>query len=200
MLDYTYEDLKLVFQFAKDNPELTLEDWIKVNNKTLTDDERKMFKFVEMVTINVPSKSSKDNHLYLINWDGAGGGWFSQAFKVFKRKYFEEYYEFYNMEYAEHSLITPDEDFFNTENYNNSENFKGVFETTLDVNGAIITITNHSNLEGDDLLFDRFDRWKRYMDRKHTSFWNDGSWDIYIENIEKLEFKPILDLFEPEKK
>ena len=112
MAKFTYQDLELAFQFAKDNPTLTIKDWIKENNKVLTDEERKLFQWIEMATINVPSKSGKDNHLYLINWNGVGGGHFSEPFDIFIRKHFGSHYQFWKESFSECTLITPDEDFF----------------------------------------------------------------------------------------
>ncbi len=190
--NYTEEDVKSVFTFLKDKPNSTFDEWLALNKSSFTEKEKELLKFVKISKIIIPYKN-KEGILYFIKWDGVGGGWFKPPFKIFLNKFFKkDYFEFYNFEYKEHLLVTDDEEFINDEDNWEDGEFKGLKQLNHKINDVDVVITDDYSLEEEDA--NRYDSWSEEMQRKNCSFWNDEMMNVYISNIDKLEFKSALEM------
>ena len=196
-LEYTYDDLKSAFKFGKKNQNSKLKDWFNYDKNQLTEEEKKLFKFIEVA--NVPIDASR---LYLINWNGVGGGHFAEPFKIFKRKYFDNYYQFFNNCFGEFNVIITGKEFFNIKTFDKNKNYDGVYQKEITDNDVKIIILNYKNYDGekDQYNSEKFYSWRNSLERNNCHFWQMGDWDIYISDPYKLKFTPALELLKKEEK
>ena len=177
-LEYTYEDIKSALEFGRNNPKGTIKEWLSIYNNTLTEEERKTFKFIDVAKIPVID----NKFLYLLKWTGVGGGWYSKPFDIFARKYFPDYYFFSPTEYSESWLITPD-DIFKEKFYDNHEEFPKILHKVIELENNKVSIINRTFDEG-------------YVNNRSYKYWAEGYWEVYIKDINKFEFKNAIQLLE----
>jgi len=191
-LEYTQNDLKSAFEFGKKYPNLKLKDWFKYEKTQLTKEEQKLFKFIDVAT--VPIGKSK---LFFMNWNGVGGGHFSEPFKIFKRKYFNKYYQFFNNCSGEFSVIVTGEDFFNLKTFDKTD-YEGVYVKEIIHNDVKITIMNYIDFDGDkdEHQAHMFYSWRNTLERNNYHFWQMANWDVYIDKPYNLNVTPALELLE----
>jgi hypothetical protein len=191
---YTIDDLKSLFDYLKNNPDSTFDNWVEFNSKILTEEEEGIFRFIEMCNFKIPL-GEKEYDFFLINWNGVGGGHFRDGFKIFERKYFgDNKYELHNNHYGEHNLLTTDKDFFvDIENWEDGE-YKKSKQLKCKINDADIIISCDLFMD-DDNEIDKYNIWENQMQRNNFHFWTINDIDIYINNIKYLDYKPVLQLF-----
>jgi hypothetical protein len=192
-LEYTLEDLKSLHDFTQKNPKLNIEDWFSQKyRKNLTEDERKSFEWIEMATIPIPD--TNDN-LYLLNWTGVGGGWFSEPFQVFCKKHFYKWHHIYTgpSRWCEMWLITPDDGVFDFESYPESQNVKDLKEKIFKIGDVTIQIYNNWDVTEENCR--DYANYSDNLERYNHHFWTDNRWNVTIDKPDQLKYIKALDLF-----
>ena len=194
MSDFTYYDLKSAFDFAKKNPDKSVDDFMDVRSKTLTKKEKDIFKDVKYFKIPITVKDEVCE-LYLFKGHSSLSN-FTNKFVGNK-----SYYSFHpGMFYGYYlSIICIDTKFGETSNWNDYEDLKGVkFLENKDLGIMIFydnIIDDDFNNDSDkyQLFFDK----KSEMSRKNYHFWNSNSRvDIFLmKEIGNFDFNPISELF-----
>lgn len=201
-LKYTKEAIKSAIDFGKKNKSGTFKQWFKEYQKLISIEDRMTFENIQVATILVPNTKSK---LYLLLWTGVAGGQYFEPFKMFISKYFENYYLFtldlVNSWGGEMQLLTPNTDLFDIFLYKDNPTIKNLKEFKFDtnnsaINSASVTITN-------DWTVKEIEDYKIYLRNKkmyNYHFQIEEGWHVYIDKIDKLNFKPAIELLKNIKK
>ncbi len=189
-LEYTIEDVKSAFKFAKDNVNSTFKEWENHNNVTLTDNERKFFSKIKMISFDISLKEG-NGKLHLINYKGESHNF--ELLDVFIRKFFKnQCYHFFGTEYTGYYLLV-DENLLNLDSYDKNVKIKNLYSKELNFGETSIVITNTRKME--EYNCREYEIYKNNLN-SDLSFYNNYNYEIYIKGIKNLELKPVLPLFE----
>jgi len=189
MLKYRYWDLKSAFDFSKENPNATIEDFFEERSKFLNDDDKELFKDVEFTKIDFKLNKKKPELLLFKSDYYEVLENFVNRFTGNKKYYKFEVYDNYGCCY---SLITFDEYLFDIDRWKNSKEYKSVkFLENKDLNTKIIVLDID---EKDESVIEGF---CKYMDdiTINKPYFYIGVLTLIIEDINKLKFESILKLF-----
>jgi hypothetical protein len=185
-MEYTIEDMKFAFEYAKNNTNSKFKDMIRAFKNRLTDDELSSFANIRVAIVDISGKNDKKAQINILKWIGVGGGHFAKPFSKFKEKYYRDGYIYFTHDgYSETNVIVSgDSEVFS------SENFEKVPDT--DILTKTITINDSEILLNADSH--EFSTYRNRL-REHDLFYNIGSdWYIFTKNIYNLEYVSALDI------
>jgi len=200
--EYTREEMISLCDYIKANPDKSIEDWRKYSNKILTETEKEEFSIIDIAEFFIEVKNKKYK-FYLLNWTGAGGGWYWNPMKKLIGKMFDKWYEFDTdrcSDWIEGILITTEEGFWkSTEKWSDYKNIPGLKEIILKENGAEILVycdDKIKDIDDADYAYEQFGIMCCSLSREYCRFRAGAKFDVFIKNAEKLNYKKAITYFE----
>lgn len=194
MNKFLEKDLKSVLKFGQKNPNATLDDWFGFNREHITKEELELYKDIHYYKFQI-----KGVDYFIFNYSSIDNyNSFNSKF-IGNRGYIKLQNlpsEFYNNIY---SIITfSGLDISKWDDYKVCEGIKTISD---DTNTVMLTCDVFNEYEDEGVLEENLDKWDNHL--KYLEHNNIGLWDthsvlrgfINIQSIDKLNFKPIKELF-----
>jgi hypothetical protein len=185
-MSYTFSDLNQAFNFAKNNPDKIIDDWLEHKSKYLTQSEMDFFKDVKYTKFKI---AEYEIFLFQSNLYGLLPNFIN---KFVGNKDFVEFDPGDNYGYS-YTILTFDVNLFNIDNWLDDNNFPGLKILKNEDSNIELNYEGFSN-DIDELVLERFDWYKR--DKKKNNFYFHNSLcTLYIGDTDQLEFIDAINLF-----
>lgn len=188
---YKYSDIKDAFNFAKNNPDKNVEDWIDHKSKFLTQEELDLYKGVRYCKFLM--NDVHEVYLFSSNSNEDLDGLVTMFIGN------REAYAFYQGDNygLSYTLITFDKDLFDSSKWADVEGLTGLKFIKNEKLKIEFQFENFPN-DVDELVSERFGRYQNTLQRDRYYFWN-NTYSFYFMSLEDLDFEIAIDLFKLDK-
>jgi hypothetical protein len=203
MSKYLYKDIKSAFEYAKKNPESTIDDWFDYTSKVIIKEELELFEGVDYYKFEVELyNNEKAEFLFIKDYSSAKTEYFIDKFSGNK-----SYYHIYGAPGSSYnqyfSLFTNNNEFGVLSKWEDYEDFKGVKimrheDSNLKIDFVYWDYPLKAGVERNEIDFENIDHEKYRLKQDGAPLWNGGALSAYMTIYDKIEenLKPVSELFE----